>query len=105
MRSIIQEDREHCYLCGKPAYWREDGLYERIEEHHVFFGNPRKKLSEKYGLKVYLHGDGCHRNGKDSPHKNRIIADMLRAAGQKRFEEVHGSREEFVEVFGKNYLG
>lgn len=103
MRSIMQSDRELCYLCGKPEYWNSNGMYEKLEEHHVFSG-PNRKLSEKYGLKVYLHGITCHREGADSAHKNKIVRKALQAAGQKSYESVHGSREDFVKIFGKNYV-
>lgn len=42
-----------CWLCGRWGW---------LEEHHIFGGANRKK-SEKYGLKVGLCGDTCHRNG------------------------------------------
>lgn len=104
MKSIMQEDKTRCYLCGGLAYWTDEEVLDRIEEHHVFGGNPGRKLSEKYGLKVYLHGIKCHRMGKDSAHMNGLISENLKAAGQKRFEEVHGTREEFIKIFGKNYI-
>ena len=59
---------------------------------------------QKYGLKVYLHGIKCHREGEDSAHRSRVTRMALQASAQKRFEEVYGSREEFVKIFGKNYL-
>lgn len=104
MHSIMQEDNEACFLCGKGPYWTGDGILDTLEEHHVFGGNPNRKLSERYGLKVYLHGIKCHREGKGSAHKNAATRMMLQRAAQEKFEEVHGGRAEFVEVFGRNYL-
>jgi len=101
MQSIIQDDKEVCYLCGEGPYWT-GAVVDRLEEHHIF-GGPRRKASEKYGLKVYLHGIKCHREGKDSAHQNKVTRMMLQTLAQKRFEELH-SREEFVKTFGKNYL-
>ena len=103
MESILQKDKKRCFLCGEPEYWNDNGMPERLEEHHVFGGSNRKH-SEKYGLKVYLHGEKCHRNGKGSAHKNKAVRLALQAAAQKRFEEVHGSHEEFMRIFGKNFL-
>lgn len=104
MRSIMQHDITKCYLCGEPAKVNEYGIYERLEEHHVIFGCGRRRLSEKYGLKVYLHGETCHRNGKQSPHKNKLVRRAMEAAAQRAFEAECGSRKEFIEIFGKNYL-
>jgi hypothetical protein len=44
MKSIMQRDIEHCYICGGRA----------TEEHHCIYGTANRKLSEKYGLKVYM---------------------------------------------------
>lgn len=101
MRSILQDDEGVCYLCGEGPRWT-GAVFDRLEEHHVF-GGPRRKASEKYGLKVYLHGVKCHQEGKDSAHKNKATRMMLQALAQKRFEKDH-AREEFVKIFGKNYL-
>lgn len=100
MRSIMQNDMTRCYLCGKT----EAELHERLEEHHVIFGQGRRKLSEQYGLKIYLHGETCHRNGKEAPHRNRLVRRTMEAAAQSAFEKEWGSREEFMRIFGKNYL-
>ena len=43
-----------CFLCGKTGW---------LEEHHVYPG-PFRDKSEKYGLKVGLCGESCHRNGR-----------------------------------------
>ena len=104
MKSIMQEDDELCYLCGRPAGATQFGGMDSLEWHHVFEGNPDRKLSEKYGLKVRLHALTCHREGTESVHRNRRVYMELMAAGQKAFEERHGSREDFMRIFRKNYL-
>lgn len=104
MESIMQSDKNTCYLCDGKAYWTDNDMLDRLEEHHVFGGNPGRKLSERYGLKVYLHGIKCHREGQKSAHKSRCTREFLQSEGQKAFERVHGSRQEFMKVFGKNYL-
>lgn len=98
MNSIMQT-RKKCYLCGETHGYG----FNRLEEHHVF-GGANRKNSEKYGLKVYLCGDRCHRNGPDAPHRNAETMQKLHEDGQRAFEEVHGSREDFMRIFGKNYL-
>ena len=99
MKSIMQEDWNTCYLCGRNRTADICGL----EEHHVFGGSNRRH-SEKYGLKVHLCGDRCHRNGSGAVHKSKDTDLSIKAAGQKAYEEVHGSREDFMKIFGKNYL-
>lgn len=97
-KSIMQAEWDICYLCGRNRYADPCGL----EEHHVFGGCSRKK-SEKYGLKIHICGERCHRNGPDAVHKNKQVRMMVQAAAQERFEKVHGSKEEFISLFGKNY--
>lgn len=90
MKSMIQSEKR-CYICGGTAC---------LEDHHIFFGSNRAN-SEKYGLKVWL----CcvHHRGKYSPHLNRTIDLQLREIAQREFEKTH-SHEEFMDIFGRNYL-
>lgn len=100
-KSILQDKRRgECYLCNMllgidtPAACRE--------EHHVMHGTANRKLSEHYGLKVYL----CpyhHRNGPQAAHRCRQTDILLKQAAQKAFEQKY-SPEKWMEVFGKNYL-
>jgi hypothetical protein len=96
-KSIIQADRSHCFVCGRNA----NADYGGLDEHHVFFG-PKRKLSEKYGLKVYLCHNDCHLNGV---HKNAELNRKVQAVVQKRAMQRYGwTTEQFIEIFGKNYI-
>lgn len=100
MKSILHEKDGTCYLCIKlhDVYDR----YGYVEEHHVFGGNPGRKLSEKHGLKVYL----CvahHREGPEAVHQNQENNEILKRDAQEAFERTH-SREEFMGIFGRNWL-
>lgn len=93
MKSIIQKHSKHCFVCQQDGY---------TEEHHIFFGANRK-LSEKYGLKVYLCYE--HHRGANGVHgKNgRQLNLRLKQTAQKNFEESH-TKKEFIQIFGKNYI-
>lgn len=80
---------KRCALCGKMS---------NLEKHHLLCGSQRK-AADKYKLVVYLCHD-CHRQVHDEPE---LMAES-RKEGQRRFEKNH-SRDEFVKIFGKNYLG
>lgn len=96
--SIIQADKEHCFLCGR------NSTVEPLDCHHVFGASNRNK-SEKYGLKIYLHHNSCHIFGKDSVHQNAEINKTVKSIVQKRAMEYYGwSVDDFREIFGKNYL-
>ena len=100
--SIMQTNQNYCYLCGKPNR-RDRNLFNGLEEHHCIEGNGRRELSERYGLKVYLCGITCHREGPNSVHKNEAVAEKLKQEAQRKFEETH-SREEWIEAFTKSYV-
>lgn len=93
MKSIIQTEKE-CFICG---------CCRNLESHHIFYGNPNRKLSEKYGLKVWL----CpydHRDNKNGVHGQAVEKRRyLEQIAQKTFEKNH-SRKEFIQIFGENYL-
>lgn len=98
MKSIIQDNKNFCYLCGR------NRNFEPIDEHHVFTGSNRG-LSEKYGLKVYLHHYTCHIFGVNSVHQNREIADKLKREAQESAMQYYGwSERDFIKIFGRNYL-
>lgn len=95
MKSIIQKQNNHCFVC-------QTDRGQVLEEHHIFFG-PSRKLSEKYGLKVPLCIE--HHRGTNGVHgKNgKQLNEKLKKIAQRKFEETH-TREEFMRIFGKNYL-
>lgn len=60
-------------------------------------------LSEEYGLKVDLCLE-CHQTGPNAVHRDPVVMEKLHKLGQETFEEKVGSREEFMEIFGRNWL-
>lgn len=92
MKSIIQ-DRKECFIC-KSIYG--------LQEHHIFFGTANRKKSEQEGLKVWLCLEH-HTGSKISPHYSREVDLKLKRIAQAKYEETH-TREEFMQLFGKNYL-
>ena len=93
LNSIITNNMECCYKCGT-SY--------NLQVHHCIHGNGKRKLSEKYGLKVMLciH---CHTGSNEAVHMNRENDLELIKIAQKAFEITY-SREEFIKIFGRNYL-
>ena len=91
-------ENRSCWLCGR------NGAADPLERHHIF-GGPNRRLSERYGLVVYLCGNRCHRLGKYAVHQCADTRITLRQWGQRKLMKERGwSRERFMSVFGKNYL-
>ena len=91
-KSIMQRNKE-CIVCHN----------SNVEEHHVFFGNASRKLSEKYGLKVYLCTE--HHRGPRGVHGKygKTLYTYLKQLAQTKFEEKN-CRDTFIQIFGKSYL-
>lgn len=91
MKSILQDTKE-CFECRTT---------QDLQDHHIFFGTANRKQAEKYGLKVWL----CmrHHTGSEGVHSDREFDLKLKEMAQAKFEETH-SREEFIKIFGRNYL-
>lgn len=62
----------------------------------------KEKFGEAEGLKVYLCLEH-HISGKEAVHNNAEMMRLLREDGQRAFEQKY-TREEFMKMFGKNYL-
>lgn len=79
------------------------GRTDWIEVHHVF-GGTNRKLSEKYGLCVYLTHDE-HNEPPNGVHFNREIRERLQAQIQQAAMDRYGwTVEDFIKIFGRNYL-
>lgn len=89
----MQNDKTKCLICQR---------YGHLEEHHAMFGTANRRLSEKYGLKVYLCPE-CHRTGHHAVHRDAEEAERLKAFAQSCFE-LHYPDLNFLEIFGRNYL-
>ena len=90
MKSIIQEDTDYCYICGRYG----------TEIHHIF-GASNRKWSTKYGLIVGLCYN--HHRGNQGVHFNKELNVKLKQIGQKAFME-HYTEADFLAVFGRYYL-
>lgn len=89
--SILQKD-ERCFLCGRAV---------NLERHHIMAGTANRKLSEKYGLWVWLCHD-CH-TGKQGAQYDRELNQRLKRLAQTAFEAKH-NHDEWMAAFRKNYL-
>lgn len=83
---------DNCFVCGSPY----------VEVHHVIYGTANRKLSDKYGLIVPLCHE--HHRGQTGVHFKRDLDIHLKKLAQEKFEAKIGARNEFIRVFGKNYL-
>ena len=103
MKSIMHRKEDGtCYLC---MLLHNDYSRKSIrQEHHVPFGRGIRKLSEKYGLKVYLCiPHHLYDGGEEAVHRNDEVRRMLDKEAQKAFEKKWPDKD-FRQIFGKNLL-
>lgn len=91
-RKITLQQEKECYISGAKI-----GLHK----HHIF-GGANRKWSELYGLYVWLRPD-WHNMSDYGVHFNKSLDMKLKQYAQAEFEKVY-SREEFMRLFGRNYL-
>ena len=86
--SAFTDDLDHCIICKR----------KKEHLHEIFFGANRKK-SMQYNFVIPL----CHKCHTEM-HINKEWQEYWHVKGQEYWERFIGSREEFIEVFGRSYL-
>ena len=94
MSKSLISDEKFCLICGTPL---------NIHKHHIFEGTGRRKLSEKYGCWCYLCARH-HNMSNEGVHFNKELDSRLKQQCQKAWEYQIGTREQFIMLFGRNYL-
>ena len=87
--SILQEDDEECFICGK--------YFKKLDPHEAFGGCNRLKSIE-HGL-VYYICRICHAEADI----NEELRQSLHDYAKEKFIEKY-SKEKFLEEFKKNYI-
>ncbi len=92
MNSILQTKKE-CFMCRTT---------NDLHEHHIFGAAKNRKWSEKYGLKIWLCAKH-HNMSDEGVHFNKALDLHIKQIAQREFEDTYG-HEEFMRIFGRNYL-
>lgn len=93
--SVLTDDMEHCMFTGSAP----------VERHHVFsqMGGGMKEKCERRGFIAPLRPD-LHPNGVFAGQSAKVVDMRLKTMCQEYYEAHYGTREDFIEEFGKNYL-
>lgn len=89
--SIMQDDTERCYLCGRGG---------DLVRHEPLKGRNRK-LSKAYGLWVAICPVPCHLYAHNDIDTDTLLKQRAQIAAQATYQ---WTKEEFIERFGRNYL-
>lgn len=72
--------------------------------HEIFYGSANRKLSIKYGLVVFLTPE-MHNMSNNGVHFNRAFDLWLKQEGEKAaLKHYNWSINDFIKIFGKNWL-
>ena len=92
--SIIVPALNRCMVCGTD---------QRVCIHEVFYGTANRKKSKEFGLVVPLCYE--HHQGTNGVHFNKVLDLKLKQQAEKIWlKENNATIDEFIKVFGKNYL-
>lgn len=94
MSKSIMSNIKECFICGS---------IQDLDKHHCIGGTANRRLSEKDGLWVYL----CRRHhtmSNEAVHQNEEQNRKLKQKAQEKWEETYGSREQFIQRYGKSWL-
>lgn len=95
LTSVFTDNMDACIFTGCNV----------VERHHII-GKTRgnKELCEKYGFIVPLRPD-LHPNGARADIRySKQIDEHLKKMAQEYFESHYGNREDWMRLFGRNYL-
>lgn len=84
------QTEKKCYISGAKY---------NLDCHHIMTGTANRKLSDKYGLWIWLRHD-IHMDLHD---RDKELEIRLKQDAQRAFEKLY-SHEEWMSLFRKNYL-
>lgn len=92
--SILTDDLKHCIICGKAP----------VNKHEIFYGSNRHN-SIKYGLVIPLCTSEHHVGNAKGIHADKKLDLEWKQKGQQVFMKHYNKNvDEFISIFGKNYL-
>lgn len=84
------QTEKKCYISGAEY---------NLDCHHVMTGTANRKLSDKYGLWVWLRHD-IHMDLHD---RDKDLEIRLKQDAQRAFEKIYG-HDKWMKTFRKNYI-
>lgn len=101
-KSILQDEKE-CFITGAT---------QGLHKHHIYGGNPNRKISEEQGFWVWLSHE-YHTNSNECVHKNHPFNLTLKKMCQFAYEAKcvidqgiswESARDRFMKMIGRSYI-
>lgn len=92
--SLFTDDLEHCYICKLREY-----INSADDMHELFRGRNRQN-SMKWGLCIPI----CREHHNKVTNNTELETKWKKLGQQMWMEYYKGTIEEFIDIFGRNYL-
>ena len=90
----IMQDSKRCFVTGAVS---------GLDCHHIYFGNPNRRISDEQGFWVWLRHD-IHMKLHSRQKPFHMLDTQLKMQCQMEFEGRGGKRAEFMRLIGRSYL-
>lgn len=94
MAESVMQDERKCLVTGAT---------QGLDRHHIYFGNPNRRISEENGFWCWLRHD-VHMALHDRMRPFDKLDGELKRACQQAYEGMGHTRREFMALMGRNYL-
>lgn len=91
MNSILQ-DKKECFITHRTY---------SLHKHHIY-GGANRRISEEHGFYIWLVPE-LHNMSDKGIHFNKDFDLRIKRLCQIEYEKTH-SRDEFMQLIGRNYL-
>ena len=91
-KSALVKCLDNFIVCGSP----------HVQIHHCLHGTANRAKADKYGYVVPLCME--HHTGQTGVHNDSTFDIYLKQMAQRHFERGIGTRERWIQEFGKSYL-
>ena len=88
---------------GPEPYCFVTGATQGLDCHHIYFGDPGRRISDENGFWVYLRHD-VHMALHERRFPCEFLDQRLKVRCQEAFEDMGHTREEFVALVGRSYI-
>ncbi len=95
------KEKEFCIM-PKDSRWKTERFTN--SQRHEIFGGINRQQSIKYGLVIFLTLEQ-HTGTNKAIHKDKKFMEYAHKIGQKTWQKYYNkTKEDFIKVYGQNYL-
>lgn len=94
MVSILQTEKK-CWVCG---------CKNNLHLHHTLYGGDKRRLSDKYGLTIWLCSKHHNMSDKGIHYDKELDLRVKQMAQMECMQHYQMSMDQWLKIFRRNYL-